>query len=132
MEIKNEAPYNRLVLVGNGFDLALGLKTSYANFLLDHIKSGCNKAVENGIYQNGLMNFINNNSVHLSVEELNNFNDINKLLKYIDKKINLTYKNFFTESIVKNSLNKRWVDIEQSYYDYLLRFFKGYVGTTSS
>lgn len=33
MEDKQELEINRLVLVGNGFDLALGLKTGYADFM---------------------------------------------------------------------------------------------------
>lgn len=31
-------PYNRIVLIGNGFDKALGLKTSYADFILNYLK----------------------------------------------------------------------------------------------
>lgn len=30
---------NRLILVGNGFDLAHGMKTTYANFLIDYVIS---------------------------------------------------------------------------------------------
>ncbi len=30
---------NRLILIGNGFDLAHGLKTSYHDFILDYFKN---------------------------------------------------------------------------------------------
>lgn len=36
MEKKDEYKYNRVVIVGNGLDLAMGLKTSYTDFLLDY------------------------------------------------------------------------------------------------
>lgn len=37
---------NRLVLIGNGYDLAAGLKTSYEDFLLDLFKCGIKQVVE--------------------------------------------------------------------------------------
>ncbi|UAM97020.1 IS3 family transposase [Polaribacter litorisediminis] len=38
--MKNVAKvYNKLILIGNGFDLALGLKTSYNDFLFWLLKS---------------------------------------------------------------------------------------------
>jgi hypothetical protein len=29
---------NRLIIIGNGFDLAHGIKTSYHDFILDYLK----------------------------------------------------------------------------------------------
>ncbi len=130
MEIQNETPYNRLVLIGNGFDVALGLQTSYTDFILDYIKSGCINAIENKIDKTcdkELMNFIYKNNINISVEKLRKFNDVNKLLEYTTNKFYIDYKIGFTRYIVNELINKRWVDIEQSYYDDLLRFFKVYV-----
>jgi hypothetical protein len=36
---KKERIYNRLILVGNGFDLTLGMKTSYNDFLFWYLKN---------------------------------------------------------------------------------------------
>jgi hypothetical protein len=40
---------NRLIIIGNGFDLAHGLKTSYHDFILHYLKDNCIKALEEGI-----------------------------------------------------------------------------------
>ena len=40
---------NRLIVIGNGFDLAHGLKTSYHEFILLYLKDNCRKALEDGI-----------------------------------------------------------------------------------
>ena len=40
---------NRLIIIGNGFDLAHGLKTSYHDFILYYLKDNCIKAFEEGI-----------------------------------------------------------------------------------
>lgn len=45
--VKEEKIYNKLILIGNGFDLALGLKTSYKDFLFWLLKSEVLKALEN-------------------------------------------------------------------------------------
>lgn len=40
---------NRLIIIGNGLDLAHGLKTSYHDFILNYLKDNCIKALEEGI-----------------------------------------------------------------------------------
>lgn len=40
---------NRLIIIGNGFDLAHGIKTSYHDFILNYLKDNCIKALEEGI-----------------------------------------------------------------------------------
>ena len=47
-EEKGKVIVNKLILIGNGFDLSLGLKTSYKDFLLWFLKSEVKKAIENG------------------------------------------------------------------------------------
>ena len=37
---------NRIVIIGNGFDLAQGLKTSYEDFLLDYLKTEIKRKIE--------------------------------------------------------------------------------------
>jgi len=45
--MNKEETYNKLILIGNGFDIALGLKTSYIDFLFWLIKSEVEKALLN-------------------------------------------------------------------------------------
>ena len=40
---------NRLIIIGNGFDLAHGIKSSYHDFILDYLKTSCVKAIKEGI-----------------------------------------------------------------------------------
>lgn len=47
---------NRLILLGNGFDLAHGMKTSYNDFILWYIKSAFQSALEKNDYADELMN----------------------------------------------------------------------------
>ena len=53
---------NRLVIIGNGFDLAHGLKTSYKDFIKDYINSVINfvinlyfKENESRLYEDNLL-----------------------------------------------------------------------------
>ena len=43
---------NRIILVGNGFDLAHGLKSSYKDFVLDLIKQKIAQAFQEGTKNN--------------------------------------------------------------------------------
>lgn len=52
MEKSKKIPVNKLFLVGNGFDLALGLKTSYNDFMFWLLKKYLLKSIENYGEQN--------------------------------------------------------------------------------
>ena len=41
---------NRLIIIGNGFDLAHGIKTSYKDFIADYLCNAINTFFENRIY----------------------------------------------------------------------------------
>jgi len=67
---------NRLILVGNGFDLAHGLKTSYKDFIFWYLDS-C--FVGAGIYANG--GFYEDELVHISVLEYYKLMDLREKAK---------------------------------------------------
>lgn len=46
---------NRLILIGNGFDLAHGLKTSYSDFIKDYFCKAVNSFYQNIPYNNILL-----------------------------------------------------------------------------
>ncbi|MBK9736892.1 MAG: hypothetical protein IPO92_18815 [Saprospiraceae bacterium] len=50
--INKSRPINRLILIGNGFDLAHGMKTSYADFILWYFQKCWEDAFENYNYDN--------------------------------------------------------------------------------
>lgn len=130
---------NRLVIIGNGFDLAHGLPTSYKDFIDDYwsnIKdSNHNELVffEFGKYVafDGHVNFesliksvltVDNNYKRDGVE-VYKFADFPKPM--IDNRIQiLNYKNHFFK-LINNSSNHNWVDIENIYYKNLKERAKG-------
>ena len=129
---------NRLVLIGNGFDLAHGLKTSYENF----INWYWDQRLHNIVLEHGdeskdtlcSMRILHNDDCGnwFSYSFKNSyFKDIHndwKLSgkKFIDKIIaqpdsfKVTFSPFF-ERIIKSIETKKWVDIENEYYELLTR-----------
>lgn len=131
----------KLFLVGNGFDLAHGLKTSYQDFITDYFISAINNAVENGgMYTDALMElkcskhiihelpktneeneqfkFIQTNLVQVSPPQLSNYNhpNPNKSAAGIELTLLAKYRKPLIPSIIKNLNNYGWVDIEYMYY----------------
>ena len=141
---------NRLILIGNGFDLAHGLKTSYHDFILDYLKDCFFKALDSGKIQHMskiyrywhediLINissidyvdipFLSNDdkNIIIKVESINEFIDIiNKLKLYITYKGSSFVKALLNECIIKN-----WVDIESLYYEELKKYYKEFVAFKS-
>lgn len=138
---------NRLIIIGNGFDLAHGLPTSYRSFL-NYIWQNFSEVQDNDLFKN-LFN------INFSYFKLQNYNDYQDFCNYIKinyKSINYSihdsyygsssfiikyepypysgaetnifkFKNNFFELItVQNAEN--WVDIENTYYQVLLSIIK--------
>lgn len=129
---------NRIILIGNGFDLAHGLKTSYANFIDWYWNCWGNR-----LYQSvkksetdGLCSFIIKESVLIpdwaEVFRVGNYKNGNssgtwqlkeviKLAKE-DKDLCDFTMSPFLERICKSIETKKWVDIENEYYELLKKF----------
>lgn len=126
---------NRLVIIGNGFDLAHGLPTSYKDFINDfwrNFKNNC----DSELYKEIILTHDSYSNYYKYYNEINNFEDFKSNLseycneyKYkfnedtlisltdntlIGEKIFEFKSNFFKQINQKNSLN--WVDIENEYY----------------
>lgn len=124
---------NRLVLIGNGFDLAHGLKTRYKDFInwyWDQRVLGFNKIYSN-ISKDALCEFkieepykwnqfkFNINPYSGGIHGKNVIDDI-LLNKYLVK-IKHSFSPFF-DSIIKSVETKGWVDIENEYYNLLTKY----------
>lgn len=127
---------NRLVLIGNGFDLAHGLKTSYADFIDWYWDYRVNGFAGNltPVSQDLLCSF---EDYHGSVWNANAFAGMNLLpdpanpnksgktiVEHIIKskryyKVNMSP---FFERIIKGIETKGWVDIENEYYELLKQY----------
>ncbi|MCK4406706.1 MAG: hypothetical protein KAV44_03425 [Bacteroidales bacterium] len=123
--------YNRLILIGNGFDKALGLKTSYAEFILDYLKKSVKKDLEIQSKVNGLISLNIQGEFNpqfkekylLKIESITTSKD---LVRYIESIGKISYKYVFFEDLINQYVNARWVDIEQYYYETLKREFQIY------
>lgn len=117
---------NRIILIGNGFDLAHGLKTSYRDFIDDYWKTFIenipflersykdeNVSIENSKYI--LKNIIiNPTKTYQSL-----LSDIRSHRMLYNNHITMNFQNKFLEQISNYLTNKNWVDIENEYYEKL-------------
>jgi hypothetical protein len=118
---------NRLIIIGNGFDLAHGLKTSYSDFIRTYISSSINTFFDKQEIEDPLLEIKNKYRGHstnwgnkrsLPETALNDFN-VARNHEYITVKIK---SNFFLKTLNKiDTLN--WVDLENEYFDDLM-FYK--------
>ncbi|MDP4203301.1 MAG: AbiH family protein [Bacteroidota bacterium] len=136
---------NRIILIGNGFDLAHGLPTQYADFIKDYwdgfikhclLQDRCNVS---GNYNYDCIKFKTPPGSGLTLSYLLQQNHNATEIQYIDK----TFKNCnhfisFDNQIkcevgnkllrhlfhISNDRENNWVDIENEYYQYLTHRFK--------
>jgi len=123
--------YNRLVLIGNGFDKALGLKTSYAEFILDYLKKSLMTVLMNQPIVNSLVSFNIHGELTPQLKKkylskIESINTSNELIGYFEPIGIITYKYAFLKDLINQYVNARWVDIEQYYYETLKREFRIY------
>jgi hypothetical protein len=124
---------NKLVLIGNGFDLAHGLPTSYKDFI-NHFWENINSKHETELYKNFI--FLNPEfRGFLEEAEIVGFKSfLNQLKRYsqkysigtgrvkpfsTDEKDIFYFVNDFLRSVVMKQHIQNWVDIENEYYQSL-------------
>lgn len=113
---------NRVILIGNGFDLAHGLKTSYQDFLEDFWKKVINRVRDSrhgSSYEDDDI-YIKRSPSRL----IENFT-------YEDLKVQTSrmgeivkVKNDFLRIISERKFISKWVDVENEYYDLLKGSYK--------
>ena len=129
-----EKPYNRIVLIGNGFDKALGLKTSYFNFIFDYLRRIGIEAINKHNLDTGLIT-LNKQRIPFEsspeeyIVEIKSINTIKGLLEYFEGKFRIAYNHLFFKDLITGFIEPRWVDIEQYYYYTLKRRFRSYQAT---
>lgn len=113
---------NRIVLIGNGFDLAHNIKSSYSNFIEDFWENAIielKKQPQRSQFSNDLFK-ITQIPFYWTVE--NTYEGLIKSLK--ESRSFITYKNAFLKLITEKKGIQNWVDIENEYYDLLKLSFK--------
>jgi len=114
---------NRIILIGNGFDLAHGLKTSYVHFIdwfweeeLKKIKNNLGTGVP---YQDDYISMKYKFRNWLPCPEKTSYQELLSNLENNHAENVMSYKNKFLEIITKKTDLQNWVDIEEEYYEQL-------------
>ena len=124
---------NRIILIGNGFDLAHGLKTSYADFIDwywkefgDKLSSGLTSVVEDRLCSFKLRDDRANwlNTLHFLYPIINPLSpksgyEVVETVKTDRNLCDFIIKSSFFEKICDEVETKNWVDIEDVYYEFL-------------
>lgn len=128
---------NRIILIGNGFDLAHGLKTKYEHFIdnfWNTIRDNIPKYTKNYLHEFDTVyeyddDFINLKSrkipLYTIFQNIKNNSEGYLWFKNLDeiyknhRTFNIQYKNTFLQEISKKRL-KNWVDIEYEYYQAMI------------
>ena len=117
---KNDTPLNRIILIGNGFDIAHGMKTKYKDFIENFWMQQYEEANHFNEWKivNGRF-FFENNFFELESPQYKKYTDISSLKGEITR-----YKNNFLERIEQVRIILNWVDLEELYYRELLNCLK--------
>ena len=115
---------NRIVLIGNGFDLAHGLKTSYADFINWYWEQWMNKILFSRFGLEESDGLCSVKIPHNRIPQLTFLNG----LDYIDaikNEPNISFtEGLLVQEIMKDFENSNWVDIESIYYRLLCESMK--------
>lgn len=116
---------NRLILIGNGFDLAHNLKTSYSDFLKDYISNSINDFITKFSSVDPLL------SIRQKYSGSNvRFRDMctpEYALRYLEELqnheyVNITIKSRFLIDTIKRLSEVNWVDLENDYFSQLIKY----------
>lgn len=103
---------NRIILIGNGFDLAHGMPTGYRDFIDDYWQKIINDVMK------CLENKFENDSIKIDhVPFMNQPKSFEELESEVKNSTGIIFKNYFLKHITKKVFVENWVDIE--YYQLL-------------
>lgn len=106
---------NRLVIVGNGFDLAFRYKTSVEDFLTWLLRNEISRLLTGSLNESPFIRRkLNVIPGHGEIERLQSLPLT--LLTEFYMKSNFEWTSKFVEGLVRNGVNKGWFEIEASYY----------------
>lgn len=111
---------NHIIIIGNGFDLAHGLKTKYSDFIYWYLKKAVIKYNKDLVYDDDLISIKpNSNAVRYPIPEFS-MSSTEQIINELERQEYLNhFKSEFFNSIVRKSIETNWVDIENEYYNTL-------------
>ncbi|UAY55697.1 AbiH family protein [Arachidicoccus terrestris] len=126
---------NRLLLIGNGFDLAHRLKTRYDDFILWYLEKSFERCLKHGEYKDELLWIQKTQHATMLLYSI-----ANPIAEFVDKLIHtngftslmhtetmefdsnpfiVKYRSEFLDGLMTKSLSSTWVEIENEYYEKL-------------
>lgn len=120
---------NRIILIGNGFDLAHGLKTSYSDFITYIWERKIDYIIESQSFNDpdNDVEFIEPTYNHgfFRYDKLRGLR-YNQFKEYIRNPygIKIKFNNKFLEHITESCCFNNWVDVEKEYYELLKELIK--------
>lgn len=112
---------NRLVIIGNGFDLAHGLPTSYKDFIEDYFVEKMNVFLTERVYEDVLISVKYLQSIlPLKTDIFRTMDEVVVFLKRYSTSIQLSYRSPFLRKLKSRLDQISWVDVESEYFDSLL------------
>lgn len=135
--VKDKKKINRLIIVGNGFDVSLGLESRYKDFLYHYLLNSIINIYENVEKFKTKHIDLTNNTYNFSDElielkvpsdrtsftikgEYHTLDNFKKLSKYLLENNILKFKSHLLDKIYHSLHFNNWVDIEVLYYDELV------------
>ncbi len=138
--IINFITMNHIVLIGNGFDLAHGLETSYIHFLNWYLKNIEQAIEEKQFYEDDIIiisykqesvsTFSNNMISQLSQKTTLSNSPLAVLQILKEKNYIVSFKSRFIAELFDKIQTNTWVDIENSYYSWIIRIYKSLQSST--
>ncbi|MCR9174177.1 MAG: bacteriophage abortive infection AbiH family protein [bacterium] len=124
--------YNRIVIIGNGFDLAMGLRSRYSDYIdysvyrpiremLKYSEMTCESdLLKVRVKDDFFYHFIN--EVERTVKLVNQSDSFSSLEGNTNKALSIKVKNDFVNQLLRNN-GTNWIDIESFYYQALKRAY---------
>ena len=125
MTEENNEYYNRIVLIGNGFDIAAGLKKKYSDFLLYLIKKECTLLTKKQVLNRGVnldshkflkfknWDILSGGQDLVLIKDIEACSDLVEIKNVIKGKIYFKYDPF---NRLLNIQKVNWVDVEAFYF----------------
>lgn len=104
---------NQLVIIGNGFDLAHGMKTKYSDFILWRL----NKIIKPNREQRVFDDNLDLAWLHYQYYNTSQYNKIDDIFSYLNNLRGSVNFNKFFKKLIDNYKEARWVDIEIAFFN---------------
>lgn len=127
---------NRLIIIGNGFDLAHGLKTRYSDFMLDYLKGALIKANSGDIFDRNYTDklirlskpaYYNTTISEYNLALIKNQKTVTDFFNVV-RENNYSFQSLsdFMRKLINHNSEFNWVDIENLFHKELLRVLNDY------